>query len=89
MFSLKKYLEKTSHSEPLTVFRIGFGILMCYSIIRFWRKGWIETLYLDPSFHFSYYGFEWVKPLGEFTYILFIICFVSSLFITIGYKYRI
>ena len=89
MFSLKKYLDKTSYSEPLAVFRIGFGILMCYSIIRFWRKGWIETLYLDPIFHFSYYGFEWVKPLGEFTYILFIICFVSSFFITIGFKYRI
>ena len=89
MFNLKKYLEKTSYSEPLAVFRIGFGILMCYSIIRFWRKGWIETLYLDPIFHFSYYGFEWAKPLGEFTYVLFIICFVSSLFITIGFKYRI
>jgi len=62
---------------------------MCYSIIRFWRKGWIETLYLDPNFHFSYYGFEWVKPLGEYTYLLFIICFISSLFITIGFKYRI
>ena len=62
---------------------------MCYSIIRFWRKGWIKTLYLDPNFHFSYYGFEWVKPLGEYTYLLFIICFISSLFITIGFKYRI
>ena len=86
---MKKYLERTSRSEPLAVFRIGFGLLMCYSIIRFWRKGWIETLYLDPDFHFSYYGFDWVKPLGEYTYFLFIICFISSLFITIGFKYRI
>lgn len=62
---------------------------MCYSIIRFWRKGWIETLYIDPNFHFSYYGFEWVKPLGEYTYLLFLICFISSLFVTIGFKYRI
>ena len=89
MFKLKNYFERTSHSEPLAVFRIGFGLLMCYSIIRFWRKGWIKTLYLDPNFHFSYYGFEWVKPLGEYTYLLFIICFISSLFITIGFKYRI
>ena len=86
---MKNYFERTSRSEPLAVFRIGFGLLMCYSIIRFWRKGWIETLYLDPNFHFSYYGFEWVKPLGEYTYLLFIICFISSLFITIGFKYRI
>ena len=86
---MKNYFERTSRSEPLAVFRIGFGLLMCYSIIRFWRKGWIETLYLDPNFHFSYYGFEWVKPLGEYTYLLFVICFISSLFITIGFKYRI
>ena len=28
--------------------------------IRFWAKGWIEKLYIDPVFHFKYYGFEWV-----------------------------
>ena len=78
-----------THSSTLAFFRIGFGLLMCFSIIRFWSKGWIEQLYLLPDFHFSYYGFEWVKPIGEYTYLLFIICFVSSLLITIGYKYKI
>lgn len=62
---------------------------MCYSIVRFWLKGWIETLYIQPNFHFSYYGFEWVKPLGDFTYLLFIICGVSAFLITVGYKYRL
>ena len=62
---------------------------MSYSLIRFWSKGWIEELYIKPSFHFSYYGFEWVKPIGEYTYFIFIICFLSSLLITIGYKYRV
>ena len=62
---------------------------MGYSIIRFWLKGWIEELYILPKFHFSYYGFEWAKPIGEYTYILFLICFISTVFITLGYKYRI
>ena len=62
---------------------------MGYSIIRFWLKGWIEELYILPKFHFSYYGFEWVKPIGEYTYILFLICFISTVFITLGYKYRV
>jgi len=84
-----KYFQKESNSAPLAVFRIGFGLLMCYSIIRFWLKGWIETLYINPEFHFSYYGFEWVKPIGEFTYLLFIICGISAFFIAIGLKYRI
>jgi len=59
-----------------------------FSIIRFWSRGWIEKLYLEPDFHFTYLGFSWVQPLGIYTYLIFFICFLSALFVTIGYKYR-
>ena len=62
---------------------------MLYSIIRIFFKGWIETLYIEPSFHFSYYGFEWIKPIGDYTYIIFLVCAVSSFLVAIGYKYRL
>lgn len=87
--NLNTYLNKTTDVSPLVIFRIGFGIMMCYGIIRFWIKGWIETIYIQPNFHFSYFGFEWVKPLGNFTYILFIICCLATIFIALGFKYRI
>ena len=61
---------------------------MCYSIARFYLKGWVEELYIEPDFHFSYYGFEWIKPIGEFTYLIFAVCFISSLFVMIGLKYK-
>ena len=61
---------------------------MCYSIARFYLKGWIEELYIEPDFHFSYYGFEWIKPIGEFTYLIFAVCFISSFFVMIGLKYK-
>jgi hypothetical protein len=83
------YLNKTTSSAPLAVFRIGFGLMMLYSIIRFWAHGWINSLYLEPSFHFSYYGFEWAQPLGYFTYVIFAICGLTALFIALGFKYRI
>jgi len=83
------YFNKKSSSAPLAVFRIGFGLLMFYSIIRFWLKGWIETLYVQPEFHFSYYGFDWVKPLDNYTYLLFLICGASAFLIAIGFKYRL
>ncbi len=89
IFNPKLYIQKEVSSSPLSVFRFFFGFLMSVSIIRFWSKGWIKELYIDPSFHFSYYGFEWVKPLGDFTYLLFFICFISSVFICLGLKYRI
>ncbi len=60
---------------------------MTFSILRFWLKGWIETTYIDPSFHFSYYLFDWVKPIGDFTYLIFLICGLSAFFVALGYKY--
>ena len=84
----KKFLSVNKDSSSLAFFRIGFGILMCFSIIRFWLKGWIKSLYIDPQFHFSYYGFEWVKPIEEYTYLIFVFCFVAAFMVMIGLKYR-
>ena len=84
----KKFLSVNKDSSSLAFFRIGFGILMCFSIIRFWLKGWIKSLYIDPQFHFSYYVFEWVKPIEEYTYLIFVFCFVAAFMVMIGLKYR-
>ena len=89
MSRVQSYINKITEAAPLAVFRILFGLLMLYSILRFWSYGWIETVYIQPKFFFSYYGFDWVKPLGQFTYVLFVICVLSAIFITLGYKYRI
>ena len=87
--TVSKYLDKESNPYPLAVYRIGFGLLVMFSIVRFWYNGWIESLYLEPDFHFSFLGFSWIKPLGIYTYFIFIICFISALFVMLGYKYRI
>jgi len=87
--SIKTYFNQHTSSAPLAVFRIGFGVMMLISIIRFWSYGWIEKLYLEPEFHFSYYGFEWVKPIGDWTYLIFIICGLSAFFVALGLKYRL
>lgn len=89
MIRLKTYFNKQTDAAPLAVFRILFGIMMLASIIRFWANGWIEKLYIEPAFFFSYYGFEWVKPIGNYTYIVFIICALASIGITLGYRYRL
>lgn len=89
MSSLVNYFNKYEEAAPLAVFRILFGLMMLLSIIRFWSYGWIEKLYIAPKFHFSYYGFEWIKPLGDWTYVLFLVCGVAAFLIAIGYKYRI
>ncbi len=87
--TLTKYINTSTNAAPLAVFRIGFGLMMLYSIIRFWAKGWIETVYIQPKFHFKYYGFEWVKVWGDYTYGLFFISAVAAFCVALGFKYRI
>ncbi|WP_442266698.1 HTTM domain-containing protein [Tenacibaculum sp. ZS6-P6] len=87
--TLNNYILKKTSAAPLATFRLFFGLLMCISIIRFWYNGWIEKLYIQPKFFFSFYGFSWIKPLGNYTYFLFILCGISALLVAVGYKYRL
>jgi hypothetical protein len=86
---INKYLQRNAEAAPLAVFRICFGMLMAISLLRFYANGWVEKLYLEPRYFFSYAGLEWVKPLGSWTYALFIIAFVSAILVAIGYRYRL
>lgn len=83
------YFLQSTKAAPLAVFRIFFGLLMVVSIVRFWVLGWIDKLYIQPIFHFSYYGFEFIKPLGHWTYLLFFLCGLSAVGVALGYKYRL
>lgn len=83
------YWQRKTDIAPLVVFRIVFSLMLFFSIVRFWSKGWIEELYIRPQFFFSYYGFEWVKPLGDYTYGLFLVCALSALAVAAGLYYRL
>ena len=82
-------MRKETDAAPLAVFRILFGAMMFMSMVRFWSNGWIEKLYIAPSFFFSYYGFEWIKPFGSYTYVLFVLCACSAVMVALGYRYRL
>lgn len=86
---MKNYFQRTTSAAPLTIFRIAFGLLLFGSIIRFWVKGWINELYIAPKYYFTFYGFEFVKPLGDYTYLLFGICALAALMVALGFYYRI
>ena len=74
---------------PLVGFRILFGLLMLVSTLRFMLKGWVAELYLEPVFHFTYYGFGWVRPLpGQWLYAVLIIIAFCCVFVMLGFFYR-
>lgn len=87
--TMRPYFEKTTSAAPLAVFRIALGLLLFVSIVRFWAKGWIHELYIAPKHFFSFYGFEFVKPLGGYTYLVFAVCAALSILVAIGLFYRV
>lgn len=87
--SIKAYLNTYTNAATLAFYRIAFSLMMLLGLIRFTLNGWIDKFYIQPSFHFTYYGFSWVKPPGTYTYLLFIICGLAAIFMAIGYKYRL
>ncbi len=75
---------------PLVTLRILFGLLIMFSTARFVALGWIEDHYVNPIFHFKYYGFEWVAPLNlEGLYAVHFLLFAAALAFMLGYRYRL
>lgn len=87
--SVPKYFTTYTSTATLAFFRLAFGLMMLMSLIRFAAYGWIEKFYIQPPFHFSYYGFDWIKPLGFYTYFIYILAAIAALFVAIGFKYRL
>ncbi|NJN76975.1 MAG: HTTM domain-containing protein [Saprospiraceae bacterium] len=76
--------------NPLITFRFLFGLLMVVGAIRFMLSDWIQKLYVEPTFFFKFYGFEWVSvPSETGCYILYSLIAISALGIAIGAFYRI
>lgn len=86
---MRAYLQKYTSAAPLAVFRGIFGLMLLASTVRFVVLGWVKDLYISPRFFFPFYGFEFVRPLGEWTYLLFAVCGISALLVSIGWHYRL
>src|SRR5918999_4121209 len=77
-------------AAPLVYFRIAFGLIMLVEVWRYFRANWIARYFIVPSFHFTYYGFEWVRPwppLGM--YLHFAALGLLAACILLGYRYRL
>ncbi len=75
---------------PLIYARLVFGALMIVEVARYFGHGWIGTLFIEPEFHFGYYGFEWVRPWpGVGMYVHFAALGLLALFIMAGFLYRL
>jgi len=58
--ALVSALREPVDSAWLAAFRVLFGLTLLTSMLRFLGYGWIDQLFVQPRFHFKYWGFSWV-----------------------------
>ena len=76
--------------SSLVVFRIAFGALMLWDVLRYIAHGWVELYFIEPAFHFTYYGFDWVTPLpGAGMHVLFAVLGITAVLTMLGLWYRL
>ncbi len=95
--TLSQWYERLARSllsprDPsgLAVFRFLFGLLGTISSVRFLVYGWVDELFVKPNFHFTYVGFEWVRPLSSTAmHAVFVALAVASSAVALGLFYRL
>jgi vitamin K-dependent gamma-carboxylase len=80
---------RTTSAASLAVFRMLFGAVAAFGALRFLAKGWVETLYLQPTHHLTYPGFDWVQPLPvPLMYLHMVVLAALGVSIAVGYRFR-
>jgi hypothetical protein len=74
----------------LAAFRVLYGVALAVSIWRFLAYGWVERFFVQPKFHFKYWGFEWIEPLSAAgMHALFVALLVLALCVALGVAFRL
>ena len=87
---LRERLAEPVDIASLVMARILFGLLMLWMVVRYFGKGRIGRYWIEPEFHFGYFGFDWVAPwAGDGMYWHFLGLGLLALLITFGLFYRV
>jgi hypothetical protein len=84
------YLLQPVDPASAAVFRILFGLLLAKEALIYIRNGWVLRYFSPQNFPFSYYGFEWVEPMGmQEMHGVFLFVAITGLMVAAGFLYRI
>ncbi len=90
LLRLRLALARPIDAASLLAFRALFGGLLLISVIRFAANGWIAAIYLEPAYHFPYWGFGWLRPWpGIGMYLEFLALALAAVCLTLGLWHRL
>lgn len=58
---VRRVLHAPTDVSGLSAFRMLFGFLMAFALLRFGLHGWVQAQWTGPTFHFAYPGLSFVK----------------------------
>ncbi len=74
----------------LAALRVAYGLIMSVSMARFIAYGWFDRFFIEPSFHFKYWGLGWVGVLpAPLLHALFWALAALGLAIAAGLRFRL
>ncbi len=72
-------------AASLAALRVAFGVVMFVALARFAANGWIDAVYVEPRFHFGYWGLEHLpRAPAPALYAAFALLVLLSLSIALG-----
>ena len=87
---VRRLLTQPVDNTFLVYFRVAFGAMMIWCLLKYFRQDLVRTMYLEPRIHFTYYGFDWVKPWsGPGMYAHFLVTAIAAGSIMVGFAYRL
>lgn len=90
LLRLRLALARPVDAASLIAFRALFGGLLVLSVIRFAAKGWIASIYVEPAYHFPYWGLAWLRPWpGPGMYLEFLALGLAALCLALGLHHRL
>ena len=88
--SLVGWLYRPVPVAPLVYFRLAFGVVLIWEVCRYVSFGWVDELFLAAKLHFTYFGFEWVRPWpGKWLHDHFYLLMALAGMIAAGALYRV
>jgi vitamin K-dependent gamma-carboxylase len=65
MSELRSWLAQPVDAASLALFRLAFGAILVWEVLRYFSHGWIVRYFVATEVVFKYPGFAWVEALPE------------------------